>query len=115
METLKANAGKLTVVVVLLAAALGYYLIWGGRSVKDQIGTTLTYVCAETGETFKFSRGKTRLPPLENPKTGRRTLVACYERDGQLYISGRDRALVRELGELNKLIDLKTLQVRASP
>ena len=115
MESLKANAGKISLIAVLLLAAIGLYIFLRGRSVESRIGRSLTYVCAETGKTFEFSRGKTRAPPLENPKTGRRTLVACYERDGQLYISTRHRALVRDLAGLNKFIDPETLQVRESP
>ena len=115
MEFVKKNAGKLGLVVVLLGAAIALYFFSAGRSVESQIGDTLTYVCIETGETFAFARGKTRVPPLENPKTGRRTLLACYERDGKLFVRGRGRALIAELGELNRLVDTETLQVNLPP
>jgi hypothetical protein len=115
MEFLKENAGKLGLVVVLLGVTIGLYFFSVGRSVESRIGDTLTYVCVETGETFTFPRGKVRIPPVENPKTGRRTLLACYERDGKLFVRGRERALLGELGVLNKVVDTETLQVTLPP
>jgi hypothetical protein len=115
MGFLKANAGKLGLAAVLLVAAIGLYFFWVGRSVESRIGDTLTYVCVETGETFTFPRAKARIPPLENPKTGRRTLLACYERDGKLFVRSRERALLGQLGTLNKVVDTETLQVTLPP
>lgn len=115
MESLKANAGKLSLVAVLLVAAIVFLFFRSSRSVENQIGDTLIYVCIETGEIFTFPRGSTRVPPLENPKTGRRTLIAGYKRDGKLFVRSRSRALIKELAELNKVVDIETLQVRMSP
>jgi hypothetical protein len=115
MEFLKANAGKLGVVVVLLAAAIVFLSFRGGgkpsRSAKSQ------FVCVATGETFWLKR-KPRIPPVENPDTGQRTLVPCHENeDGTTSVSSRVRSVVTQLDRegVNKYVDPETLTIRATP
>lgn len=115
MADAKEGGWKIWLVVALVVIAAGVYFYQSRNTVKSQLGNKLMYVCVETGEVFTFDRGKTRIPPLENPKTGRRTLIACSKKDGKLYVSSRDRVLLKELAGLNKVIDPETLQVRTSP
>jgi hypothetical protein len=77
-------------VVLLAAAAYGVWNSFGGDDVVKQ-ANTVTFICAETERVFqiRLEAGMTG-PPLENPKTGRRSLFPaewcywdqCGDRDG---------------------------------
>jgi len=115
MGFLKANAGKLGLVAVLLVAAIAFLAFGGGgkpsRSGKSQ------FVCVATGEIFWLER-KPRIPPAENPDTGQRTLVPCHENeDGTVSVSSRVRSVVKQLDDegVNQYVDPETLVVRAAP
>jgi len=115
MPTLKANAGKIALIVVLLLAAGTVFLLWGRghspRSGKVQM------VCVATGKTFWLERAP-RIPPVANPETGQKTLLPCYQKaDGKLYVDARYRGLIRQLQAdgVNQFVDPDTLLVRAEP
>ncbi len=116
MEFLKANAGKLSLGGVLLVAAFAIYFLAGSRA-PSRSGT-VQFVCVATGETFWLERGKSKILPLENPKSGERTLVPCHQSDdGKLYVSGRCRSLIRRLKEegIDHYVDPETLLVLEAP
>jgi len=113
MEFLKANAGKLSLVAVLVLAAVGFYFLLGSRA-PSRAGK-VQFVCVATGKTFWFERGKSKILPLVNPKSGEKTLVPCHKSDdGKLYVSSRCRSLVWRLKEdgINQYVDPETLLVR---
>lgn len=108
-----ANLGKIAAVVVLLAAAGGVYW-FNGRS-QGPISGDLTMVCVETGEVFHMSRGKTRVEPVANPKTGRNTLIGCTVESGKIRVSPRARPLLENmLKDINKVVNVNTLEVDTS-
>ena len=115
MEFLKANAGKLSLVAVLLLVAIAFFGFGAGggpsRSGKVQ------FVCVATGEIFWLER-KPRTLPVENPETGQKTLVPCYENeDGGISVSRRNYGLIGQLDKdgVNQCVDPKTLIVRPAP
>jgi hypothetical protein len=115
MQFLKANAGKLSIAVVLLGGAIVLFVLQAGgepsRSGKVQ------FVCVATGEMFWLER-QPRVLPAENPETGQRTLVPCGPADdGSTHVSRRDRGLIEQFERdgVNKYVDSKTLVVRESP
>ena len=74
-------------------------------------------VCVATGETFWLKRAP-RIPPVENPNTGQKTLLPCYKKqDGKLYVDSRYRGLIKqfEKDEVSQYVDPRTLLVRESP
>jgi hypothetical protein len=112
----KSNAGKLSIIAVLFAAAVAL-LVWTGGRQPSRSGE-IRLICVATGETFWIDRGKTLMLPLENERTGQRTLLPCYEgEDGQLHVSESARRALARLDEqdLNHFVDLETLAVRKSP
>lgn len=116
MEFLKANAGKLGLVAALLVAAIGVYLLAGSRGPSRK--GKVQFVCVASGETFWVARGKSKILPLANPKSGAKTLLPCHKSDdGELYVSSRCRSLVKQLKEdgINQYVDPQTLLVRQSP
>ncbi len=115
MESLKANAGKLSLVAVLLVAAI-VFLFFRASSEPSRSGKS-QFVCVATGELFWLKR-KPRIPPVANPKTSEKTLLPCHENeDGSISVSSRVRSVVEQLDKdgINKCVDPKTLVVRASP
>ncbi len=107
------HKSKLIIVGVCLVAAAAVYAIRGGGEKKVR-PDKIPFVCVETGKIYWFKRGRTFILPVENPDTGRRTLVPAEEKDGQWYASRRHAAAVAELTKqgLNKVVDPKTLRVR---
>jgi hypothetical protein len=50
--------------------------------------------------------------PGENPDTKQKTLIPVIRSDGgEYFVSDRKLPAVRDLGELNKVVDLKTRRV----
>lgn len=115
MSAMEQNKGKFVLIVVLLIAAGAVY--WFTSSNRATLPRTLTYVDVTTGKVYSLPRGETRIPPVENPETGERTLVPCYRTDdGQLFVAGRMYSLIRnELKGVNQVVDPETLEVRAAP
>ena len=116
MGSLKANAGKLGLVVALLAIAVAVhaFLDRGAPSRPDRI----QFVCVATGKTFWLDRDRARILPLVSPDTHERTLLPCYRgADGSLRVSSRCGSLVKQLERdaVNRLVDPDTLIIRASP
>ena len=69
-------------------------------------------------ETFWFERGRSKILPAANPKSGAKTLMPCHKSDdGKLYVSSRCRSLVRRLKEdgVNLVVDPETLVVLDNP
>ncbi len=104
---------KLAIAGVLLVAAAGV-IYWRGGN-PDALPDRITMVCAATGERFEVPRSRVTFLPADNPKTGQATLLPAYEKDGVWLVSGRYRSVLEQLGEQNRMIDLQTMQVRASP
>ena len=95
MEFLKNNAVKLGLVVIVLAAAAVILFSSGGK--EHTLANTVTYVCVESGEFFELER-KPRIPPVENPKTGLKTLVPCSRHaDGSATVSNRMSSVIEQL------------------
>ena len=116
MPLLRANAGKLGLVAGVLAMAVGFHFSRGNRTPARQ--SKVQYVCVATGETFWLARGKYKILPVANPKSGRKTLVPCHERqDGKLQVNSRCRGLISRLERdaVSKLVDPETLLVRTIP
>ncbi len=115
MEAVKTNAGKIALVVIVLAAAIAMFAFQGSE--KPARTGQVEYVCVKTGKTFWFKREPTILP-RENPETHEKTLVPCHEtEDGQLVIDPRQRAVIQQLEKdgINKFVDPETLVVRKNP
>jgi hypothetical protein len=115
MEFLKGNAGKVGLVVVLLLVAVGLLLVRRERAPSRADKVHL--VCVATGKTFWVDR-RPMVLPLDNPETGEKTLLRCYEgEDGALYVDRSCRDLVKQLDEdkVNQYVDPKTLRVRSDP
>ncbi len=115
MEAVKANAGKIALVVVLIAAAIALFAFQNAEAPKRS--GQVEYICVKTGKTFWFKRSPTVLP-RENPETHEKTLVPCHQtEDGQLVIDPRQRAVIQQLEKngLNKYVDPETLVVRKNP
>lgn len=115
MELLRGTAGKAGLVVVLLLVAVGFLVFRRERAParRDEVHM----VCVVTGKTFWVDRQPMALP-LENPDTGEKTLLRCYEgEDGALYVDRSCRDLVKQLDEdkVNQYIDPRTLRVRSDP
>jgi hypothetical protein len=116
MEFLKANAGKLGLVVVVLAIAVAVHAL-SDRGTPSR-PAKIQFVCVATGKTFWLERDRARILPLASPDTHERTLLPCYRDDkGSLRVSSRCGSLVRQLEQdaINRLVDPDTLTVRASP
>lgn len=111
MSFWKSNAGKVSLVVVLLAAA-GFFAwknLSGGELRRPD---TIDFVCVTTGKVFHLPRdGKARPIPCENPETKSITLVPCMERDGAVYVASRYRGTLRDMKDVNKAVDVETLKV----
>lgn len=115
MDFLKANAGKLAIVAVLLLVAIVLLAFQGGGA-PSRSGE-VQFVCVATGEIFWLDR-QPRIFPFENPDTGEKTMLPCHEgEDGNIYVSSRCRKLVKEFEQnaVNKYVDPETLQVRTEP
>jgi uncharacterized protein YbaR (Trm112 family) len=114
---MKPEYWKLTLVVVLLAGAVGTYF-WFGRT-PPPLPSEVKFVCVATGEVFRIARE--RIPsflPAKNPNTGERTLLPVVERDGKLFANERHAygCLSRpEVAEVNKYVDPQTLEILATP
>lgn len=107
---------KISVVVVLLAAAGGLYFSRSGG--KPAMPDTLTYVCVETGKIYNLDRGVARVTPATNPDTGRDTLMPCYRgEDGNYYVRKRSSESLGALtaANLNHHVDPKSLRVNEAP
>ena len=112
MESVKANAGKISFVAVVILAAI--VIMWLQSGEGQRLPDKLQFICVSTGEVFWLD-AKPRIYPAENPKTGQRTLLPCHQNDnGSLSLKRRDRGLIEQLDKegLNQHVDLKTLVVR---
>src|SRR5690606_4345838 len=112
MEFLKANAGKVAVVGVILAAAA--FLAWWNAGTADPLRglpDEIRFVDVSSGELYSFSRGEPFALPRENPDTGERTLLPVVEKEGGLFVSQRRASVLSTLGEKNRWVDPETLRV----
>jgi len=101
---------KIWIIVVAMAAAVGFYF-WRGRE-GPVVSGTVKVVCVETGKVFEIKRGSIPIYPGTNPETGHETLMpAEIGADGVVRVHSRARAGLAELKELNKCVDPKTLVV----
>jgi hypothetical protein len=105
---------KLWGAIVLIAAAGG----WAGYQLfrPGPLPSDVSFVCVETGEFFAIDREDVLRLPVENPKTGRRTLLPCSTGpDGTVYVGDRYRGtLERIAGDLNNYVDPDTLAVQTT-
>ena len=82
-----AKKGLMFAAVLVLVGYIGYSLLGGGDDIAAGIAdaNSRTLMDSETGELFVFSLEDLTEPfPLENPKTGTRTLYpteVCYARE----------------------------------
>lgn len=105
---------KIAIAVVVFVAA-GAIAYWNTRS-TSAFPTEWTFVCVASGKIFAIpNEGKVREFPLENPETKERTLFPCKKHeDGFYYVSSRWREGVKQLGSVNRSVDLETLRVKAA-
>jgi len=111
--SLKSNGGKLGVSAVLLLVAFGVY--WVTMRGGHQRDNRIPFVCVETGDIKWVTRGKTMVLPLENPDTGKYTLVPCRKNeDGGYTVVKRYASVLKQLDKdgINKFVDSETLLVR---
>lgn len=105
---------KLSLAVVLIIGAGGLF-IWqfvGSGAIADDVN----FICVATGKTFSIDRDDIKSLPVENPKTGERTLLPCCSRDGVLYVDARySRLLFDKLKEKNRYVDTESLAVQTAP
>lgn len=109
------SSGKTTRIAIALVLLLGAGGVWyWTRPGKSPFPSERTFVCVATGKLFAIpNEGKVRIYPLENPDTKQRTLFPCVKHDdGSYYVLSRWREGVRQLGDVNKAVDLQTLRVR---
>ncbi len=107
----KTNAGKLALLIILLAAASSVF--WLNRGPKSPLTDRIAFVCVTTGKVFYLPRGETRIMPFRNPDTGTETLFPCVKQDdGKFYVSSRYREGIGRMGDVNKVVDPKTLEVK---
>lgn len=108
---LKANAARMAMIAVLLGAAGAVFYF--NRGPVSPLSDHISFVCVSTGKVFELPRGTTRIMPFRNPETGQDTLFPCAKReDGKFYVSGRYREGIGRMGELNRRIDPKTLELK---
>ncbi len=111
MSAWAANKGKLGLAVAALVIAAGVY--WYTRPTRATLSSSIAFVDVSTGKVYDLPRGTVRVPPVENPDTGEATLLPCYVGDdGNWYVADRHRSLVKQMGDVNKTVDVKTLQVQ---
>src|SRR5262245_32351081 len=110
MGDMNKNALKIGAAVVLLFAAGGLlYFTMHSESVQPD---RLTYVCVSTGKLFMMPRGgPPKVFPVENPETHQRTLLPCAKMEDGYYVSSLMRATLKEMGDVNKVVDAGTLRV----
>jgi hypothetical protein len=109
MNWLKTTAGKATIGVVILALAVG--LTWSNWPRESALPNRIRCVCVATGKVFSMDRQSLSFMPAKNPDTGEQTLLPVTERDGELFVVDRARPVIDQLGEVNKVVDPKTLRV----
>lgn len=108
---IKANGGKLALLLILLGAAGSVFWFNGGP--KSPLSDHIAFVCVTSGKVFYLPRGETRIMPFKNPETGQETLFPCVKQDdGKFYVSSRYREGIGRMGDANKAIDPKTLEVK---
>lgn len=105
--------GKLILAGVVLVIAIGLFLFQarGGAELTD----TINFVCVATGELYELDRGEIGGLPAVNPDTGQATLLPYAEKDGRRFITRRKARFLKQLADVNKYVDPKTLEVRAAP
>jgi hypothetical protein len=107
-KTISPRVQLVFVVVVLVVAGVFFYRSWAGGSV---VNPDINFVCVATGQTFSIDRDKIHSIPLKNPETGEATLVPCVKRDGKLYMDSHYRGVLKNLKEVNRYVDEKTLEI----
>jgi hypothetical protein len=113
-EFWKSDKAKAVLAGVLVVAAVAVFWLRMGKS--HPLAERISFVCVSTGKTFSIDRNKINGIPAENPETHQRTLLPCYQEDGQLYVSRRYAGpLSKELKDANHHVDPKSLQVRTTP
>ncbi len=105
---------KIILAVSLLVLAGGVFFWQSGFGKPRPYKEPLQYVDVTTGKLYEIPRGRgINVLPAKNPETGEATLVPCYlnEDDGQWYVSRRKLGVVKELKDINKVVDLNSLRV----
>ncbi len=106
---------KLILALALLVVAGGVYWRFG-RS-RSAFPSAVSYVCVETGKTYRFSQAK--LPktlPGKSPDTGRYTLVPLAATAGDKpSVDVHYAHLLNdpELAQVNQYVDPESLEVRS--
>jgi len=109
-STLSKDWWKYALGVGALVAAVAVF--WRQAGDAPAIPDRVRLVCVATGELFSLPRSEVRVVPCNNPKTGEATLVPVASKDGKDFASGRFRDAIAALGEKNKFVDPKTLEVK---
>ncbi len=107
--------GKLILAGVMLVIAIGLFLFQARGAAE--LTNTINFVCVATGELYELGRGEVKglgLPAV-NPDTGQATLLPYAEKDGRRFITRRKARFLKQLADVNKYVDPKTLEVRAAP
>jgi hypothetical protein len=101
--------------VLICGAVVAAFWLWPQT---PALSDTLTFVCIETGEVFRVARDDVPyVLPMENPKTGRRTLLPAHEEGGKLKVGARHASVLDqpEFAKVNRYVDPQTYEVLESP
>lgn len=104
------NSKKIGIAIVLLAGAGALFAVrWPEKQV---VANEMNLVDVVSGQRYHMTVEQVKVLPAVNPDTGEPTLLPCHEVDGKLFVKDRYRPHLRELAEVNKHVDPKTLEVR---
>lgn len=114
---MNAQAGKLTLAVVLLLGAGAVYFVYLRQPALKP--SHVRFVDISTGKIVSIHESKTpRFMPGENPSTGERTLLPVEQEDGVLRATRRYAYHVLrdpEYAKVNRYVDPDTLEVLKEP
>ena len=112
MDTRKIIKISVAVALLIIAAVLAITRTEKNK-IKGVLADRVELICVATGEVFAFKRKDLAMLPAENPKTGEQTLVPCYrDQQGHLRVDSHYVPLLEDLGDLNRYVDVRTLEVQ---
>lgn len=98
-------------VLVVLLGVVGFRAC----NQQDVLSDRISMVCVETGERREVAREEIRTLPVENPSTGRKTMIPYVDHGGRVFVENRFRELLESLKEQNHYVDPETLEVKDEP
>lgn len=101
------------IVAAVLSLGVIGWAVYGFVDQPSVVPNRVMFVDVTTGEMKEIHRDDFRSYPVLNPVTGQNTLYPCYKKDNddRFYLSSRFRPALKELGENNKFVNLKTMIV----